>query len=157
MVKAKEWLSFWLFGFTYSFTLILIVFDFVYLKIIVFPLFLEFIFMGLLMGAVILRLIIQKQLGKFFSVNIKIHRKHQLIQTGIYKYLRHPMYAGNILIFIGLAGVFSSILGIFATVILVFSATLYRINREEYFLLNKFGKQYKKYQEKTKKLIPWMF
>ena len=154
MVKAKEWMSFWGFAFSYSVTIVLIIVDYVYLKLVSFPKGL-IIFSGLIvLVGIIWRLVIQKQLGKYFSINIKIHKQHKLVQSGMYKYVRHPMYFFNLLIFLGLAGMFSSILGIASTLVLVGISTLFRIYREEYFLVQKFGKKYVKYQNRTKKLIP---
>tara|TARA_Y100000310_G_scaffold336843_1_gene422437 strand:- start:2769 stop:3242 length:474 start_codon:yes stop_codon:yes gene_type:complete len=154
MVKAKEWLSFWGFAFSYSMTFILIILDFTYLKLVTLP-FIVIVSSGFFMfTSIVSRLITQRQLGKYFSVNIKIHKQHQLIQSGMYRYVRHPMYLFNIIIFLGLAGMFSSILGIMSTLLLVVPTTLFRIKREEYFLLEKFGNKYKQYQQKTKKLIP---
>ena len=45
-----------------------------------------------------LRIFAIKELGNYWSYNIRIYKKHQIIQTGIYKYLNHPAYLGNIYI-----------------------------------------------------------
>jgi protein-S-isoprenylcysteine O-methyltransferase Ste14 len=45
-----------------------------------------------------LRILAIKELGNYWSYNIKIYKKHQIIQTGIYRYLNHPAYLGNIYI-----------------------------------------------------------
>ncbi|MHB8260696.1 MAG: isoprenylcysteine carboxylmethyltransferase family protein [Bacteroidia bacterium] len=43
---------------------------------------------------ILLRLLAIKQLGRFFTVNVTIRENHQLMQNGLYKYLRHPSYTG---------------------------------------------------------------
>ncbi len=39
---------------------------------------------------------------KHFTVNVAINNDHQLIQTDLYKYIRHPDYTGSLLFFLGL-------------------------------------------------------
>ncbi len=157
MVKVKEWLTFWVFGITFSITLILVVVDFQFWKILKFSIYCQVFWLIVLLFGIVGRMIVHRQLGKYFSVNIKIHKKHELIETGFYKYIRHPMYLFNLLIFLGIGGVFSSILGIISTLVLILPATLLRINKEEYFLIEKLGEKYKKYQKRTKRLIPFVF
>src|SRR3954453_20654307 len=41
-------------------------------------------------------------LGKFFTVDVAIHSGHRVIQTGPYRFIRHPSYTGALLAFIGL-------------------------------------------------------
>src|SRR3954447_27028842 len=38
-------------------------------------------------------------LGRFFTVNVAIHSGHEIIDTGPYKRIRHPSYAGALLAF----------------------------------------------------------
>ena len=42
-------------------------------------------------------------LGRFFTVNVAIHSGHEIIDTGPYRYIRHPSYTGALLAFLGLA------------------------------------------------------
>ena len=42
-------------------------------------------------------------LGKFFSANVAIHDSHQIVRTGLYRFVRHPSYLGLLLHFSRLA------------------------------------------------------
>lgn len=77
---------------------------------------------------------------------------------GIYKFIRHPMYLGAILMFVPLWYIFDRNLGtsiIFG--IFVFSFIIDRIDREEQNMLFHYGEEYWKYMQKTKMLIPFIW
>jgi len=93
-------------------------------------------------------------LGKFFNPRVAIYENHQLITTGAYKNIRHPLYLGSLLSFLAIPMVFNSwgalLLILFTTV----PSLIYRINVEEELLAKHFGQAYSKYVKKTKKLFP---
>ena len=97
-----------------------------------------------------------KTLGKYWSslINLKIHKNHKLITSGVYEKIRHPIYSSQLLIFLGLAIIISNwfiTLLIFVPLILVF---IYGIPREEKLMINKFGKSYKIYMKRTSRFFP---
>jgi protein-S-isoprenylcysteine O-methyltransferase Ste14 len=150
-MQSKELLTFWLFLFSYSITVILSLISFYFNRTIFYP------FLVLFLIGIGLRIYTKRLLGKFFHVNIVIHEDHKIIQSGIYKFIRHPMYLANFLIFLGIAGFFSSFLGIIAAIIFVIPTTILRIEKEEKYLKEKSPKEYKEYQEQSKKLIPYLY
>jgi len=87
---------------------------------------------------------------------LQIVEHHQLVKDGLYKHIRHPIYLGETLRNLGFVAVFSSIYGVLfivaSTVFLFF-----RIKIEEKMLIEAFGEEYKEYQRKTKKLIPYIY
>lgn len=157
MVKSKEWLTFWLFLSSFLVTLTLSILDRYVWKILIFPTWLISISVIVLVLSYIFRLYLKNVLGKAFHVNIVIRKNHEIVKKGPYKYLRHPMYLSTIFIFLGIAGMFSSILGIISSILLIIPTIIIRINKEEYFLEKKFGRKYKIYKNKTKKLIPGVY
>lgn len=96
-------------------------------------------------------------LKKYFTVNLTIDKNHKLITGGIYKYIRHPAYAGDILAFLGLGlsygNIFSFIL--IALPFLVFITI--RIPKEELVMQKAFGAEYSEWKLKTKRLVPFLF
>ncbi len=155
MAKAKEWLTFWLFAFSFSITLAITFLDHFKFNILTFNL--EILFGLILVGGIVLRLFCRIWLRRFFSINIIIRKDHEIVRKGLYNYIRHPMYLSVLLIFIGFTGVFSSILGIISTFVLILPTILIRIRREEYYLKQKTKERYEEYQRQTKKLIPFVY
>ncbi|ANF50691.1 protein-S-isoprenylcysteine methyltransferase [Chryseobacterium glaciei] len=106
---------------------------------------------------IILRFIIIKSLGKYFTVDVTIREDHKIKKEGFYKYLRHPSYAFSLLTSFGLGlylnNWFSLILA-FVPPLLAFS---YRIKIEEQALIEQFGDEYIEYRKSTKKLIPFIY
>jgi protein-S-isoprenylcysteine O-methyltransferase Ste14 len=82
---------------------------------------------------------------------------HQLIDTGLYKYIRHPGYLGQLIIFLGIATSLSNWLSVLLMIIPVMAGYIYRIRVEENFMTQQMGQQYIEYQNRTKKLIPYIF
>lgn len=79
----------------------------------------------------------------------------QLVQTGVYGWVRHPIYSGVILGILSYAIAQQSLSHFLATAILLlfFNA---KANREETWLLERYP-DYINYQQRVKKLIPWIY
>lgn len=82
--------------------------------------------------------------------------KDKMIMHGPFKIIRHPMYTAALSISLGLAGLTQSwaLFGVFG-LYLIFILLL--IPLEEYGLRQVYDKQYIFYQQKTKKLIPFVY
>lgn len=92
-------------------------------------------------------------LGKNWSLSVQKKEEHQLITTGLYQYIRHPIYTGILLIFIGntiIVGDYRGIIG----VLIVFISFWFKLKKEEKWLEDVFGKKYLEYKSNTKALIP---
>lgn len=96
------------------------------------------------------------KLGKNWSISVQKKENHELIQDGIYSIVRHPIYTGLLLLFIGNALIVGDYRGIIA-VILVFISFWLKFLKEEKVLLEIFGNQYEQYKNTTKALIPFLF
>ncbi|MGD2248260.1 MAG: protein-S-isoprenylcysteine O-methyltransferase [Candidatus Methanofastidiosia archaeon] len=93
-------------------------------------------------------------LGRNWSPTLQIVEEHLLVTKGIYKYLRHPIYAG-----LFLWGVAQPLLlhnWIAGGLLLVFFTVLYvvRVPLEEEMMIQEFGKEYTEYMKKTGGIIP---
>lgn len=84
-------------------------------------------------------------LGKSFSITPKAS---ELIQTGIYSKIRHPIYVGFSITGIGLAILTHSNLLILLSILAVLSSFI-RANLEEKKLVEKFGEKYLNYKKST--------
>ena len=95
-------------------------------------------------------------LRRSYSSTLVIREDHQLIQHGIYKHVRHPIYSGTILVLLGIPLCLASLYG-FTTMVLVIPLFLNRIRIEEKLLTEEFGAEYERYRETSRKLIPYLF
>lgn len=111
----------------------------------------------LMIFGIVFRFTAIRQLGKFFTVDVILHADHQLIQTGLYKKLRHPSYTGIMISLLGFGISLNNYLSLFIVVSLFFIALQNRINIEEKALIQKFKVQYEHYSKTTWKLIPFVF
>ena len=82
-------------------------------------------------------------------------RSGDMVTTGAFKYVRHPLYLGCILFYLGLAlstaSLFSLVLWV--AICLVYN---YLASYEEKLLGAEFGESYRIYREQTGKWLPWM-
>jgi protein-S-isoprenylcysteine O-methyltransferase Ste14 len=106
---------------------------------------------------IILRFIIIKSLGKYFTVDVTIREDHKIKKEGFYKYLRHPSYAFSLLTSLGLGLYLNNWLSLVLAFVPTFLAFSYRITIEERALIEQFGEEYLEYRRKTKKLIPFVY
>ena len=95
-------------------------------------------------------------LGDNLSPLPKPREDGELVTGGLYSVTRHPMYSGLILSALGL-GICTNnseriLLALALAVILDIKA-----NKEEEFLVEKFGVSYEDYRASVKKLIPWLY
>ena len=113
---------------------------------------------GILCGVVLalagiaIRTVCHFQLGARFSPYVELADEHTLIQAGLYRHLRHPMYFGTLLIAVGLPLVMGSAWAA-GCAVLVVVGLLFRISKEEQ-LLRQHLPGYNAYAARTWRLIP---
>jgi protein-S-isoprenylcysteine O-methyltransferase Ste14 len=96
-------------------------------------------------------------LGRFYTSTLRLAQDQQIVQEGPYRLVRHPGYAGVLVLWLG-AGLASQnwlVAGII--VILMSAAYVYRIRSEESMLLTAFGEKYRSYMQSSWRLVPWLF
>jgi protein-S-isoprenylcysteine O-methyltransferase len=97
------------------------------------------------------------QLGRFHTPNVAVRKDHQLMESGLYRHVRHPSYLGALIAFLG----FSVALGNWLSIVVVMVITpfiyIYRIREEEAALGAAFGDDYRAYCSRTKRLIPGLY
>lgn len=91
-----------------------------------------------------------------FKITHRPHKKATLVTTGTYKVLRHPMYAGVILIALALLLNFYTIPRLFFFIVLLVDF-YFEIGHEEGLLKEHFKEQYALYKKNTYRLIPFLY
>jgi protein-S-isoprenylcysteine O-methyltransferase Ste14 len=97
------------------------------------------------------------KLKQQFTYTVTEIENHELIDTGLYKIIRHPGYLGQLIVFLGTSVCLSNWLSILLMIIPVLSGYLNRINVEEKFMVKQMGQKYLDYRKRTKRLIPGIY
>jgi protein-S-isoprenylcysteine O-methyltransferase Ste14 len=94
-------------------------------------------------------------LGANWSATVTVKQDHELMRTGPYSIVRHPIYSGFLLAMLGTAIAFGEVRGLIALV-LAFIAWRVKSLVEERFMIDQFGEQYVHYKRDVKALIPFV-
>jgi protein-S-isoprenylcysteine O-methyltransferase Ste14 len=96
----------------------------------------------------------RQHLGRNWSQIVAIKEGHELVTSGPYRYVRHPMYTGGLVACIGSAIVARGP-WIFLLVILG-ALFLWRVGAEDRLMAQQFPNEYPAYKKRTKALIPYV-
>ncbi|MDF2890609.1 MAG: isoprenylcysteine carboxyl methyltransferase [Clostridia bacterium] len=92
-------------------------------------------------------------LGSNWANHIKIYEEHTLVQGGMYRLVRHPLYASIMLMLYGGCLAYRNITAFTAVSLIFIPFMYYRARQEEVLLLQRFP-QYKKYMGQTGMFFP---
>lgn len=95
-------------------------------------------------------------LGKNWSATVTVKQEHELIRTGPYSVVRHPIYSGFLLAILGTAIYDGEYKGLLALV-LCFAAWKIKSMHEEAFMQSEFGDEYTQYKREVKGLVPFVW
>jgi protein-S-isoprenylcysteine O-methyltransferase Ste14 len=98
----------------------------------------------------------RRHLGRHWSGEITIKREHELVRSGPYRLLRHPIYTGILGMYVGTTIIMGTWLGVIGLAI-VLLAYWRKIRLEETNLRAAFGAEYDSYRCQTWALMPWLF
>ncbi len=95
-------------------------------------------------------------LGGNWSSAVTVKQGHTFICRGPYTIVRHPIYTGLLLALSAAAIIVGEVRGLLGVGVLALSYWL-KLRIEERFMLEQFGTDYRRYQERVKALIPYVF
>ena len=93
-------------------------------------------------------------LGRNWRVTTEITDGHKLVTSGVFRYIRHPMYSAHFLWGIAQALLIHNWIAGLASLVVMLPMYLLRVRREEHMMLEQFGKQYRIYMKHTGRIIP---
>lgn len=94
-------------------------------------------------------------IGRNWSGRVTIKEQHELIQSGPYAFVRHPIYSGFLLAILGTAIVHGELCGLLALPVAAVGWTL-KLRMEEAFMMQQFGQAYLDYKRRVKALVPFV-
>jgi protein-S-isoprenylcysteine O-methyltransferase Ste14 len=92
-------------------------------------------------------------IGRNWGRLVTVQEDHQLIRTGPYAIVRHPIYSGFMLATFGTALAIGEVGGLVATALVVICWG-YKSRLEERYMIEHFGVEYEQYRQQVKGLIP---
>jgi protein-S-isoprenylcysteine O-methyltransferase Ste14 len=108
----------------------------------------------LLTGAVFVFWRAHADLGRNWSPSLEIREKHELITSGIYGIIRHPMYASQWLWVIAQPLLLQNWIAGFLNLLVFIPFYFLRVKAEEQMMLDSFGTEYQEYMETTGRVLP---
>jgi protein-S-isoprenylcysteine O-methyltransferase Ste14 len=98
----------------------------------------------------------RQHLGSNWSRSVTVKQGHELITTGPYALVRHPIYTGILTGFLGTAIALSEVRG-FIGFVLIFLVLWAKLRMEEQWMRSQFGETYAAYAHQTTALVPYLF
>ena len=98
----------------------------------------------------------RKVLGAEWSRDVELKQGHKLVERGPYRFMRHPIYTGHLLMGLGTA-IASGLLVAFVGLASFVGGFWIKLNQEERLLLRGFPDEYPAYKARVKALIPYVF
>jgi protein-S-isoprenylcysteine O-methyltransferase Ste14 len=95
-------------------------------------------------------------LGRNWSATVTVKQDHELVRSGPYAIVRHPIYSGLLLAMFGTAINLGEVRGLLA-VLLALLAWKWKSLLEETFMQQQFGDSYNIYRRQVKALIPFVW
>lgn len=95
-------------------------------------------------------------LGKQFRIHAGLYHDHELVRTGPYAVVRHPIYASLMLLLVSTILIVTPwLIGLAALVVFVIGTEI-RVHTEDGLLASRFGDQFRIYQKRVPAYIPFI-
>lgn len=92
-------------------------------------------------------------LGRNWSRSVTVKQDHELITSGPYRFVRHPIYTGLIIGFIGVVVAIGEVRAVIGFAMIFFALWL-KLRMEEAWMREQFGDSYTDYSRRTAALLP---
>ena len=113
--------------------------------------------LGVIMNiaGVVIAIMARRTLAGNWSSGVVLKENHELITTGLYSYVRHPIYTGILLMALGTALVNGTLASI-ALFVIVLAFLTYKAVKEEQLLTQHFPNEYPAYKARVKRIVPFV-
>jgi protein-S-isoprenylcysteine O-methyltransferase Ste14 len=111
----------------------------------------------LMLLGVALRWYAIRTLGSYFTRDVAVSTDQQIVQSGPYRFIRHPSYSGTLLTMLGIGLALTNWASLLILLVCAFAGHIYRVSVEEKALSQTVGQPYIGYMRHTKRFIPLVF
>jgi protein-S-isoprenylcysteine O-methyltransferase Ste14 len=98
-----------------------------------------------------------RTLGRWFTYDVRVTQGQPVVQTGPYRWVRHPSYTGILLVLVGIGLTLGNWLSLVCIVVLPTVGLLRRIRVEEAALVSGIGEPYLRYAAGRPRLFPGLW
>ena len=95
-----------------------------------------------------------RAMGRSWTPTLGLREDHQLVTEGVFKYIRHPMYAAHILWALATPLILTNWIAGFSMLLPQLAQYWMRVGPEEKMMLESFGEEYRVYMDKTGRIFP---
>jgi protein-S-isoprenylcysteine O-methyltransferase Ste14 len=96
-------------------------------------------------------------LGRFFTIDVRVHPDQVVVDRGPYRWVRHPSYTGLILTFVGIGLALGNWAALAVLAIVPTAGIVVRIRFEERALLAGLGEPYRRFAATRPRLFPGLW
>lgn len=96
-------------------------------------------------------------LGKSFRTTVEVDAGQKVVDSGPYRWVRHPSYTGILLLMVGLGLVYGDWPALAILLVLPLGVLIHRVLIEEAVLTEVLGQAYTDYAARTKRLVPGLW
>ncbi|MDA4114614.1 MAG: isoprenylcysteine carboxylmethyltransferase family protein [Thaumarchaeota archaeon] len=139
------------------FASILIANEFAQYGVALLPAMFFYVGLAMMLAGISTRIWAVSTLRNFFSYTVQIKQGHQVVESGPYRFVRHPAYTGSLLTILGVGFALQSWGAVVVMVVIFGIAFGYRISVEEKALVASLGDAYVLYSKRVKRLVPYAF
>ncbi|HZT32196.1 MAG TPA: isoprenylcysteine carboxylmethyltransferase family protein [Bryobacteraceae bacterium] len=95
-----------------------------------------------------------RHLGKQWRLNAGLYPDHELVRTGPYRIVRHPIYASMLAIFLGMGLLITPWIRFGIALAVFLAGTEVRVQVEDGLLASRFGEEFAKYKRRVRAYVP---
>lgn len=96
-------------------------------------------------------------LGRYFTFDVAVRSKQPVVQSGPYRYMRHPSYTAILIMLLGVGLALTNWASLIIMLVGGVVGLLYRVNVEERELVEALGQPYADYMRHTKRFVPLIY
>jgi protein-S-isoprenylcysteine O-methyltransferase Ste14 len=115
---------------------------------------LAFVIVTLAFGSAMLGMLALRELGKQWSLTARVLATHELVQSGPFAQVRHPIYSALLGLLLATGMALSTVWLTTVAALIFVAGTLWRATREEALLRAHFGAAYEDYARRVPRLLP---
>jgi protein-S-isoprenylcysteine O-methyltransferase Ste14 len=112
---------------------------------------------ALMLGGLAFRWYAIRTLGKFFTRTVATRPGQFVVESGPYRWIRHPSYSGSLLMFLGMGLAMTNWASLLAIMLGAGIGYAWRVHVEEQALCADLGEPYRAYMRRTRRFVPFLW